>query len=511
MRTRGKHGGGTKGVRRRLLGTLLAAAGLLVALPASAQALGLSGLTAAPANTQAGAHSDFHIHMEFSDGQVKDLTVGLPPGMIGDPTATPLCTVTQLDSDTCPANTKVGLVTANATVTVLSMPVTIDVSGDLYNLTPQAGEPARFGIVLRPLKGDLCALLPQPACDLIPNILPPVILQSGVQLRPDYGLNTIINNIPNSTSGFDTTINSQDITLFGIAPGTGKPFMRNPTSCRQQTTNFSAVPHSGSTASGQASFTTTGCENLDFSPAFTAEIGGPGQTTNGVPTTASTSILQDADEAGLISAVVRVPPDLNPNVTVFFGEPCEQASFVAGHCPVSTVVGLATAASPLLTAPLVGNVELVKGSGAFPNIGLDLKGQLHLLLQGTTDIRNGNTVSFDGLPDIPISRFQLTFTNPPGLIGPARDICVPPAPIFHADFTGYNGKSTSVDSPAIVDGCSAAAGGAAKKAKCRKAKKKRKHRAAVDRAQRRRSGAAAASTKKHKKKSCKRKRKKKRR
>ena len=80
-------------------------------------------------------------------------------------------------------------------------------------------------------------------------------------------------------------------------------------------------------------------------------------------------------------------------------------------------MGLATAASPLLSQPLVGNVALVKGAGALPNLGLDLKGQLHLLLQGTTDISNGNTVTFDGLPDIPIARFQLTFTNPPALLG----------------------------------------------------------------------------------------------
>jgi hypothetical protein len=483
-----------------VLGTLLAAVALFVVLPASAQALNLSGLAAAPASDQAGAHSNFHLHMDFSGGQVKNLTVGLPPGLVGDPNAAPLCTVDQLNSDSCDPTTKVGSVVANATVTVLLLPVTLNVSGDLYNLTPQPGEPARFGIVLRPLKGDLCALLPEAACNLIPNILPPVILQSGVQLRPDFGLNTVINGIPNSTSGLPTTINSQDITLFGTAPATGKPFMRNPTSCPgPHTTNFTAVPYTGSTATGSASFTTTGCENLDFSPAFTAEVGGTGQTTNGAPTTASTSILQDADEAGLLNAVVKVPADLNPNATIFFGAACDQASFRAGTCPSNTVVGLATAASPLLTQPLIGNVELVKSdTSALPNLGLDLQGQLHLLLQGSTDISNGNTVTFNGLPDIPIARFQLTFTNPPGLLGAARDLCTPPPPLFHADFTGYNGATTSVDSPAIVDGCGGSGAGAAgAKAKCKKAKKKHKKK-----------HHAAESKKKHKKKSCKKKKRK---
>src|SRR5262249_62188658 len=111
----------------------------------------------------------------------------------------------------------------------------------------------------------------------------------------------------------------------------------------------------------------------------------------------------------------------------------------------------------------------------------------------------GNAVTFSGLPDIPISRFQLTFTNPPGLLETSRDICVPPAPSFHADFTGYNGKSASVDSPATVDGC----GASHTAGKCRKRRaKKHIHHAALDTRQRTRSGEAAVS-KSHRKRSCK--------
>jgi hypothetical protein len=473
----------------------IAVAALMILVPASAQALTLGGLVASPpgppdGSTAGGAHSDFHLHMDFNGGQVKDLTVGLPPGMVGDPNATQQCTVAQLNSatagnDGCPPNTQVGNVSVNATITIVVLPVTLNVTGKLYNVTPKPGEPARFGIVLQP--GNLLGNLTLP--------LPPVILQSGVQLRPDFGLNTIINDIPNSTSGLPTTINSQDITLFGKAPATGKSFMRNPTSCPgPHTTNFTAVPYSGSTATGSANFSTTNCGALDFSPAFTAEVGGPGQTTNGVGTTASTAILQDTDEAGLHDAVVTVPPDLNPNATIFFGAHCSQADFLGSACPSNTVVGFATAASPLLSQPLIGNVVLVDPpAGAFPNLGLDLQGQLHLLLQGSTAI-NPNTVTFNGLPDIPISRFQLTFTNPPALLGTSRDLCTPPPPLFHAGFTGYNGASTSVDSPATVDGCGPS-GNVGTKCKKHKAKKKHKKR-------------AAESKKKHKKKrSCKKKKK----
>jgi hypothetical protein len=287
-----------------------------------------------------------------------------------------------------------------------------------------------------------------------------------------------------------------DVTLFGKSPN--PLFARNPTSCGNATTNFLAHSYvaPNTPVMGNASYTPTGCENIEFSPAFTAQVGGTGQTTNGVPTTASTAILQDSDEAGLRNAVVRVPNDLNPNATIFFGPPCSQPDFVAGTCPSNTVVGLATAASPLLSQPLIGNVSLVSSGGPFPNLGLDLKGQLHLLLQGSVDISAGNTVTFNDLPDIPISRFQLTFTPSPGLLGTSRDLCVPPAPLFHADFTGWNGTTRPVDASATVEGCGPTT---ATKAKC-KAKKKKKGKKR-----------AAEAKKKKKKKSCKKKKRKKKR
>jgi hypothetical protein len=468
---------------RRLIGIVIAAAALLVALPASAQALSLSGLSAAPASTQAGAHSNFTIQMSFGGGQVKDLTVGLPPGMIGNPNAAPLCTVAQLNSTSCPSETIVGHVDATAQVSVLGipLPVPITASGSLFNLTPQAGEPARFGIVLNPLG--------------IPG-LQPIILQSAVQLRPDFGLNTVINNIPNTTllSG-DTTILSQVITLFGTAPGTGKAFMRNPTSCGTNTTSFSATPYSGASDTDTASFTTTNCGALDFSPSFTALLAGAAQ---GTPTTAVTSIDQDNDEAGLRDAHVFVPPDLAPNtLTDLLSHRCAPADFQAGTCLDNTVVGNAIATSPLLSQALAGQVHLVdNGGGLLPNVGLDLRGQLHLLLQGS--LNADKSVTFAGLPDIPISHFQLAFTNPPGLLIANRNLCVGPPPVWHVEFTGYNGANTAVDSTSSVSGsCEGGNGGTG--GKCAKKKAKKKHHR------------AAESKKKHKKKSCKKKKRKKHR
>jgi hypothetical protein len=212
-----------------------------------------------------------------------------------------------------------------------------------------------------------------------------------------------------------------------------------------------------------------------------------------VPTTVITSIDQDVDEAGLVKAQVAVPSnDLVANANLL-GSTCPPADFQAGTCPGSSVVGSAIAASPLLSLPLAGNVMLVSNGGPVPDVGLDLNGQLHLLLKGNLTL--SEVVTFDGLPDIPIAHFQLTFTPNPGLLTANRDLCAPPAPLFHADFTGYNGATTSVDSPATVDGCGAGNSGGVG-SKCKKAKKKHRHH-------------RAAESKKHKKRSCKKKRRKK--
>ena len=473
MKPKGTHPRRSTGrASRRLLGTLVGALALLVAAPAAAQAITVSG-TAAPANPAAGAHSDFAIHMSFGGGQVKDLTVSLPPGMVGDPNATPKCSVAQLNADACDPITQVGTVDAVANLLGL---IGVPVSGKLYNLDPQPGEPARFGIVLAP------------------PLAPKIILQSAVQLRTtDFGLDTVINNIPNTTLGLPVTIVSQDITLFGVAPGTGKPFMRNPTSCTAATTNFTAVPYSGATGTGSASFTPTNCGTLDFSPSFSAALDVPTRQPAGERPTLTTAIDQDNGEAGLQNAKVFIPPDMGADLSRLSPDLiCSQADFAAGTCPQVAVLGDALATSPLLTAPLSGPVYLVENTGGVARVGLDLQGQLHLKLQGQLGI--DNTTEFAGLPDIPIAHFELRFNGGPGsILQASRDICNPPAPVFHADFHGYNGASTSVDSAASVT-CHGPPLGAKK---CKKAKHKKKNR--------------AADAKKHKKKSCKKKKRKKRR
>jgi hypothetical protein len=469
------------GKSRRRWMTLAAAAlgAAALAAPAGAQAITVSG-TAAPADTTAGAHSDFQINVNLGPAgeDVKDLRVGLPPGEVGDPTATPKCTVAQLNANSCPANTQVGTVSSNATVTVILVPVTLNVTGKVFNLEPQPGEPARFGIVLTPVS------IPEPLSTVVGGVLPPIILQSGAELRKsDLGLDAIVKDIPNMTAGLPTHINSMTLTLLGMVPAgaPAKPFMRNPTSCTPKTSTLTADSYTNPTpVTAQApSFTPTNCDVLDFSPTFSATLGAPGLTAAGSKTPLTTVIDQDNEEAGLLRAQVLMPPEVGAQNDQL-NETCTEEQFAASSCPANSIVGSAIATSPLLTEPLTGPVALV-GAG-LPRVGLDLHGPLSMQLFGDFGVVGSATgVTFDGLPDIPISHFELRFSGgPDGLLVAGRNLCEPPAPVFNTNFTGHNGAGTSGATAAVIDGCSAGSNqpgntGGKGKAKCKHKHGKAKH------------------------------------
>ena len=94
----------------------------------------------------------------------------------------------------------------------------------------------------------------------------------------------------------------------------------------------------------------------------------------------------------------------------------------AVNCPAKTIVGKATAVSPLLPHPLSGNVYLVQGIRTnakgqqiktLPSLLIPLKGDVQLNLHAKTSVDGaGRLIStFSGIPDAAVSNFKLTING----------------------------------------------------------------------------------------------------
>jgi hypothetical protein len=149
---------------------------------------------------------------------------------------------------------------------------------------------------------------------------------------------------------------------------------------------------------------------------------------------------------------VVLPPGVAADAAAL-GNTCPVAQFQASNCPPSSIIGSAVSESPLLDVPLAGDVSIVEPPpGQLAQLGVDLKGPLAIQIRGRFILIPGPGNVFEGLPDIPISRFELNFDED-RLVATTRDLCTPPPLLFSTDFTGHNGVRRSGSVEGQVAGC----------------------------------------------------------
>jgi hypothetical protein len=410
-----------------------------LALPAPAlAAVNVTAFSVTPSTTQAGGHPDVTVSTTFqsnpSSDDVKDLIVRFPPGLLGNPNATPKCSPAQFAADTCPAGTALGSVVVTANATVLAVPANGVVSqGTVYNLPPVGAEPARLGIKVRP-------------APVLGANIDKISLIATAKLGPEtgYALETLIANQPRTVGSDLGTVQLEvtkvDLTLRG-QPG-ATPFMINPSSCAAATATVTAVPYdSGAPSKRTAPYTATGCLALPFAPTVSGTVGARGANRTR-QTVALTTVLDfPAGNASLRDTVVLLPTDIVSNVAAIRRE-CPTA-IPLDSCPASATIGSAEAASPLTAVPLRGPVVLKQNLKAgIPDLVVNLKGAAPLTLYGRPDFV-GNRVrnTFPGAPDVPLSRFTLKVNGgKDGLLLAAQDLCRPDKKqLLSATLKGWNG------------------------------------------------------------------------
>lgn len=349
-------------------------------------------------DTQAGSHPfGYTTTFQLNEGTSplpKDLHFNLPPGVIGNPTVVPQCTLEQfskvvslLGVNHCPYDTAVGV--ATIWLDFERGQPGFPLRSPVFNLTPNVGEPARFGFVV--LGGV------------------PVILDTSVRTGSDYGVVVSVNNI-NTNAAF---VASQ-LTLWGVpadprhdmsrgacifegeelsegvveppcpVTSTGgvqaPPFLTLPTSCAgplRSTVEADSWKEPGVFTSGEYTLHDNlgpvemdGCNRLPFEPSIKVTPDGQaGSTPTGltvdehVPqeTTLKPEGLAESDVKGLS---VTLPEGVALNPAAADGlQSCSEAQIglhnnEASLCPDASKVATVKIKTPLLPNPLTGAAYL---------------------------------------------------------------------------------------------------------------------------------------------------------
>ena len=237
-----------------------------------------------------------------SGGEMHALNVNLPPGLVGEPGATPKCTRQQFDGEECPPSTQIGL-----NVSTLSGNGLFP-EAPIYNLVPPPGVAAQFAFTINGTS---------------------LFLDSNVRSGGDNGITTHINPLTQRKVVFNEAIfwgypgkvqaerRGESKTAAELAQEGQRPLLTLPTSCGAAQ-EFSmeelgtwqeenAIEHENDPLfKAHTSFQThnnadepvgfTGCEKLvHFQPTIEA-----------APDTSS------SDSPAGLTASVRVPQNINP-------------------------------------------------------------------------------------------------------------------------------------------------------------------------------------------------------
>jgi len=433
--------------RRSVLAVVVAMLMLGALGPAHALAdeYGFQEVGASESTPQAGAHPDFTTSfvLKQHEGPLgpavnatpKDISIELPPGLIGNPNAVPQCSTAEFFGLACSADSQVG-------VTALLIE---RFGGGIFHAPVFNMKPPGRDVVAR--LGFLA-------------LFNPVIVDISVRSGGDYGITASVINA-NDQLG----LLSASTTLWGVPAdpshdtervleyeaifcgGSGEPcfvggsrasglspapFTTNPTSCGPVEVDYStdSYQEAGHFVTASAPLPDiTGCDKVGFDPTLSLK---PESRRAASPTGLDSTLEVPQDEgaksiatSALRRATVTLPEGLVISPGAADGlEACsaEQVGFgeeSPSACPLAAKIGSATLVSPDLGQPLQGSIyqRMPLGKGHLFGIWLvadDLG--LHLKIPGEVeaDAATGRlTTIFSNTPPLPVSEIALHFKGGP--------------------------------------------------------------------------------------------------
>jgi hypothetical protein len=392
----------------------------------------LSQSTSQTSNT-AGAFTSFTFNLGRADGQqnISSVQTTLPAGLVGLIPSVPLCPEPGANVGTCPSSSQIG--TASATAGVGGEP--FGFSGPVYLTGPTNGAPYGLSIPIEAAAGpfDLGRVETRVAVGVDPH---------SARVIATATLPRIVGGVP--------------LHLRGISVAVNRPsFLLNPTFCGQLATDSKLTSTFNASQIASSQFGVTNCGALAFKPSFKVASSTKTSKANGAPL--KVSLTQGAHQANIRSVFTQLPLQLPSRLTTL-QKACPQATFEANpaSCPATSVVGSATAVTPVLPGSVSGPAYLVSHAAeAFPNLVLVLQdGGVRVILEGTTDIKKGITTStFASVPDVPVSSFSLSLpTGPHSALAAYGNLCAHSL-IMPTVITAQSGAQFKQSTKIAVAGC----------------------------------------------------------
>jgi len=399
------------------------------------------GFSAGTLDPRAGAYSPFVLEISRPDGSqhFSRISTTLPEGLLGRLAGIPYCSeagITQakgrsadglgaleLTDPSCPSASEVGSVTAGSG----AGPSPLHIGGHAYLAGPYAGAPLSLLIVTPAIAG--------------PFDLGVVAVRTALRVDETTAQVTAVSDpIPTILHGLPLDVRSVAVQL-------DRPnFTLNPTSCEPKSIVGEVTSTLGQIAPLSQYFQARDCGALGFNPKLALQMkGGVKRTAH--PALKATLTYPSGAYANIARAAVTLPAAYIID-NAHISNPCTRVQFNQGACPAKSVLGTATATSPLLDQPLSGPVYFRSNGGEhpLPDIVADLRGQIHVVVVGDVDsLKVGREVSrirttFAHVPDAPVSRFTLSlFGGKRGLLVNRANVCKVPDRMI-AKFVAQNGR-----------------------------------------------------------------------
>lgn len=423
-------------------------------------------LTAGTSNDGAGGFASLSIMLSRPDGQqrVASFQFKAPPGVLGMIGSVPVCGEPQAAEGACPAASQVGHAVLGAG------------PGGYPLFLPGPGQPPIPIYLTGPYEGASYGL-----AIVVPFIAGPYDLGTRV-LRARIEVDPRTSQLTIATDPFPTILDGVPLDLRTLDAVLDRPgFIFNPTNCGPFSFQGTASSVEGATASISTVFQVGSCRSLKFTP--TVRLSSSAKTSKQQGASLRAQIVYPASQEGTVLATdqanlqrfkLQLPKQL-PSRLATLRQACTAAVFAGNPagCPAASLVGHASAVTPVLSAPLTGSAYLVSHAGeTHPALIVVLRGGgLTLDLEATSSIgkSGATTVTFNALPDVPFSTIELALPEGPHSALAANGSLCKGALTVPTELAAHNGA-------AIDQAIKLAIGGCPKKARKSGRKPKRSHR-----------------------------------